>query len=528
MKKWIPYILVSLLCFFGSMGICALVFLPGMQAEIPAPTEPMVLQTVPVETETQATLPPETEPEDRIAKLITIATINKEMVQREINTWEDAVAYFDQRYPTLSTISIACPGTPEEAKGMRLISSGESGIARGSVEFVPRYEVVQGMNFLLSDNMEIYSVVALCRDGSSEVITKVTNCIKTEDGYEFRDPVGEMKADEESRNGRMLPDAKVQSYEEYFALLGAIPELCEVVDRLYIIDGFEQITVFNDDNTGEGTITYPEVEPLWGKAVATTDKKPTQSADPVQTVGKEPHQNLKKFDQYNISNLLGGATLTPEEAIALVDATPEEAKEKIRTAPDLLMYMLAANITESYGDKQDNWDGRTWHYNMDVKEVMQTRLGNCGSMANFANYMLEGDYEEIGFIDHTYYPGDTGGHIYNYILHEGKYYIVDFSWYIFHKYSLEGKGNLVVPVVDKLEDWGSFTYMYYDNVCLIISYTSTGRHYPIVYHDNGDEHHYYIPEQAVFDILLEADGGYQLKQTPFDTSHYDWTKFWED
>ena len=266
MKKFIPYILVALLFFFGSMGICSLIYLPKTQETVPDSTATVILQETTQETEAE-TFPQETEQEDRIAKLIFMAGVNKGKVQQEISTWEDAVAYFDQRYPTLSTISIACPGTPEEAKGMRLISSGESGIARGSIEFVPRYEVVQGMNYLLSDDMEIYSVVALCRDGSSEVITKVTNCIKTEDGYEFRDPVGEMKADEESRNGRMLPDAKVQSYEEYFALLGAIPELCEVVDRLYIIDGFEQITVFNDDDTGEGTITYPEVEPLWGNAV---------------------------------------------------------------------------------------------------------------------------------------------------------------------------------------------------------------------------------------------------------------------
>lgn len=526
MKKFIPYILVALLFFFGSMGICSLIYPLKTQETVPDSTATVILQETTQETEAE-TFPQETEQEDRIAKLIFMAGVNKGKVQQEISTWEDAVAYFDQRYPTLSTISIACPGTPEEAKGMRLISSGESGIARGSIEFVPRYEVVQGMNYLLSDDMEIYSVVALCRNGTKEVITKVTNCIKTEDGYEFRDPVGEMKADEESRNGRMLPDAKVQSYEEYFALLGAIPELCEVVDRLYIIDGFEQITVFNDDDTGEGTITYPEVEPLWGNAVAKHEKV-TATESATANTGNTPHQNLKKIDQYNLYHLLGGVTLTEEEAIALVNATPEEAKEKIKTAPDLLMYMLAANLQDNGGCYCDNWDGRIWHTNMSVKEVMEKRLGNCGSCANLANYMLEGDYEEIGFIDHTYYPGGGGGHIYNYILHEGKYYIVDFSWFIFNGYSLGGKANLIVPVADKLEDWASTAYMYYGDVCLMTAYTSPGRHYPIVYHDNGEEHHYYIPEQAVFDILLEADDGYQLKQIPFDTRHYDWTKFWED
>lgn len=163
---------------------------------------------------------------------------------------------------------------------------------------------------------------------------------------------------------------------------------------------------------------------------------------------------------------------------------------------------------------------------MSAKEVMQTGLGNCGSCANLANYMLEGDYEEVGYIDHTYYPGEGGGHVYNYFLYEGKYYVVDFSHYLFSKYSLEADRK--IPVMDSLEDWASAAYMYYGDVCLITTYTSTGRQYPVIFRDNGNEHHYYIPEQAECTVLLEYDDGYQLKRVPFNLRNYDWTKFWED
>ena len=106
----------------------------------------------------------------------------------------------------------------------------------------------------------------------------------------------------------------------------------------------------------------------------------------------------------------------------------------MKTAADLLMYMLAAQIGDNGGCYCDSWDGYTWHTSFSAKEVMEKKLSNCGASANLANYLLEGDYEEVGMILQAYYPGNGGGHVYNYFRWNGKYYIVDFSWYIFNNY----------------------------------------------------------------------------------------------
>ena len=163
------------------------------------------------------------------------------------------------------------------------------------------------------------------------------------------------------------------------------------------------------------------------------------------------HVKPENIGSYELSGVLGGTTLTAEEAYALLDCTPEEVKERVKTAGDMLMYMLAARIGDCGGDRTKTVSGKEWHYNLNAFEVMEQRLGNCGSAANLANYLLEGDYEEVGFILHAYYIGNGGGHVYNYFLYEGSYYIVDFSWYIFANY--EPSNDFHVVKLSKLEDY---------------------------------------------------------------------------
>ena len=174
----------------------------------------------------------------------------------------------------------------------------------------------------------------------------------------------------------------------------------------------------------------------------------------------------------------------------------------------------------------DDWDGDIWHTNMNARQVMKTKLGNCGSCANLANYLLEGDYEEVGFMDHAYFPGEGGSHVYNYILHEGKYYIVDFSWYMFGNYTLDL--TYPIPVLDDLEQWstkigqGVFTG-YYGNVNIIVSYTSSGQQLPVIF---GEDRCYYFPEGVDYRVLYQSPAGYKLAEKPFNREYYDWTVFW--
>ena len=235
------------------------------------------------------------------------------------------------------------------------------------------------------------------------------------------------------------------------------------------------------------------------------------------------HIKPEYIDRYALSNMLGGTTLTPAEAYELLDMEPEQVKERVKTAADVLMYMLAAKIGDCGGDRCKMIGGKEWHYNLNAFEVMEQRLANCGASANLANYLLEGDYEEIGFILHAYYIGDGGGHVYNYIRYEGSYYIVDFSWYIFGNYRPEN--DFPVMRLDRLEDYGKRIPELYGGVCMALAHTSPGQHYPNVFDDANGK--YAIPAGTEYQVLYQENGSgcYQLAEYPLDKKQLDWTVF---
>ncbi len=240
---------------------------------------------------------------------------------------------------------------------------------------------------------------------------------------------------------------------------------------------------------------------------------------------RNAHIKPENIGNYMLSTKLGGTTLTPEEAYALLDMEPEQVKERVKTAADVLMLMLAGQYGDCQGDKAKVIDGREWHYNLNAYQVMQTRTTNCGSAANLANYLLEGDYEEIGFILHAYYIGDGGGHVYNYFKYQGKYYIVDFSWYMFNNYQPDN--DFPVMELDRLEDYGSRIPELYGGVCMALAHTSPGQHFPNVFDDQNKA--YAIPEGVEYKLLYQETGSncYILKEYPLDKSQLDWTTFGE-
>ena len=240
---------------------------------------------------------------------------------------------------------------------------------------------------------------------------------------------------------------------------------------------------------------------------------------------KVAHIQPENIGNFVLSTKLGGTTLTPEEAYALLDMEPEQVKKRVKTAADVMMLMLAGQHGDCHGDRNVTIDGQEWHYNLNAFQVMQTRTTNCGSAANLANYLLEGDYEEIGFILHAYYIGNGGGHVYNYFKYQGKYYIVDFSWYMFANYQPEN--DFPVMELDRLEDYGSRIPELYGGVCMALAHTSPGQHYPNVFDDQNAA--YAIPEGVEYELLHQETGSncYILKEYPLDKSQLDWSTFGE-
>ena len=441
-------------------------------------------------------------------------------LRRKISSVEDAVAYLEEKHGTVLMMSL--PTTEDDYEGYWWLFGGKDTLILPPDNYITRDMVVQAVTYLLSDDMEIYTVIGFAHNENGVIPPKSINCIKTDGGYQFIDPVLLMRDEPISRYGETLPETTVGSLEEYVEICGRIPGLSLYVDNLYLFSGSDKIETALTSRGIAQLIPRENCQLLWDNT-AKNDLTPAQFQQ-LRSSYVDP-QYIYAYDLYNY---LGGATLTPEEAKSLVDAQPEVVKERVRTAADLLMYMIAANIQASEGCYHDEWDGNIWHTNMNARQVMQSKLAVCGSCANLANYILEGDYDEVGFMDHALFPGDGGSHVYNYVFHDGKYYILDFSSYMFSNY--DSVYDQSIPVMDSLAEWPQLVEGYYGSVNIIVSYTSPGQQLPCIfdyeqYWDTG-EAYYYFPEEAEYTVLYQAPVGFQLAQKPFNRAYYDWTVFW--
>jgi len=449
-------------------------------------------------------------------------------LRSQISTVEEVANLLDGKFDTELFMS-GHTHTPEDPDNYWWLSSGEETVNRQSHEIIGRSDVVQAATYLLADDMEIYTVIGFAHSENGGIPMRAINCIKTADGYEFVDPVLLMQGDLGSRYGTKLPEAKVSSLDEYVALCQSMPGLSLYIDYLYLFSDAERFE-FVEDGRGVATlIPRDNCQLLWDNTA-----RNDLTAEQFRQL-KAGFIDPRYISTYDLYEHLGGTTLTPEEARALVDAEPEVVKEQVKTAADLLMYMLAANIRPANGCYCDNWDGDIWHTNMNARQVLRSKLGGCGDCANLANYLLEGDYAEVGFIDHAYYPGQGGSHVYNYFLYEGKYHIVDFSSYMFSYYDPEFDNP--IPVLDSLEQWGEASRKgvyqgFYSGVCLITAYTSSGRHYPVIFGDaqywDTGKAYYYFPEGVQYTLLYDTGDGFQMAEKPFNRDYYDWDRFWEE
>ena len=349
------------------------------------------------------------------------------------------------------------------------------------------------------------------------------NLIPAEDGgyylVSFDSLTDEWKAAVESETNWIVPEAFLPIWVDGYA---GITAWCQSADnprgstltQAFYIPGDQEAVLDCKDGL------YVPRSP-WGIQEFFRDEAPAAAL----AEQKVAHIKPENIGNYVLSTKLGGTTLTAEEAYALLDMEPEQVKERVKTAADVLMLMLAGRYGDTGGDRTKVINGQEWHYNINAFQVMETRTTNCGSAANLANYLLEGDYEEVGFILHAYYIDGPGGHVYNYFKYQGKYYIVDFSWYMFENYRPEN--DFPVMELDRLEDYGDRISEIYGGVCMAFAHTSPGQHYPNVF--DGQNATYAIPEGVEYTLLYQETGSncYILKEYPLDKWQLDWTTFGE-
>ena len=138
--------------------------------------------------------------------------------------------------------------------------------------------------------------------------------------------------------------------------------------------------------------------------------------------------------RYNFPADSKGLTLSWEQARALVGQDMTTVKRYVKTIEDCLYYICAADYGQVDGDlrQRDNVNyGITWHFNRSPQVVFAANEGNCGGTSGLMAYLLEGDYDEVGY---ACYRSTNGGHVVNYIKDGELYYVFDLNQFT-SKYS---------------------------------------------------------------------------------------------
>ena len=108
------------------------------------------------------------------------------------------------------------------------------------------------------------------------------------------------------------------------------------------------------------------------------------------------------------------------------DALVSYLQKKIRTVSDLWLYLTLTGY--SYLEDDQGFmssPNQGWNMQNDARINILDNCGVCCETAMIANYMLEGDYEETGFVT----VHSSFGHQYIYVKDKGVYYFVDFTDY---------------------------------------------------------------------------------------------------
>lgn len=222
-----------------------------------------------------------------------------------------------------------------------------------------------------------------------------------------------------------------------------------------------------------------------------------------------PAPNPAADELFSLPEPLGKARLEPAVIQALAESRdPALVRELVATLPDLLEYLRVARFGSYNGDIRIRQNDMTWHINKPGWLAIRKNEGNCGASANALVYTLEGDYDEVGYV---YFQEDGGGHVFNYIKQESRYYLIDLVQYGFQVPALFSRRVRQYAVLS-FDD-----LIHYANVCK----SSYGLGESIIYADLGGRFGHspagdgvrtvFGPQDESF-VLISATGGWTYRR----------------
>lgn len=124
---------------------------------------------------------------------------------------------------------------------------------------------------------------------------------------------------------------------------------------------------------------------------------------------------------------LGESRYTNAEIAAMQKDSPEEKQAKIGTLYEALQLYQIGDFHSADDNVRISENGINWEFHTPGRNAVINNCGCCATDSAWLRYLLDGDYDEIGYI--TTSQRDGSGHVYNYIQEGEWYYIIDLTHY---------------------------------------------------------------------------------------------------
>ena len=124
---------------------------------------------------------------------------------------------------------------------------------------------------------------------------------------------------------------------------------------------------------------------------------------------------------------LGKSRYTNREIADMTAHSPEEKQAEISTLYEAVQLLQISGFTFSDDNVDVRENGLPWEHHKPGRDAVRINTGCCSAHANWLRYILDGDYEELGFLAWSWANGN--GHVFNYIYRDGWYYFIDLTHY---------------------------------------------------------------------------------------------------
>ena len=124
---------------------------------------------------------------------------------------------------------------------------------------------------------------------------------------------------------------------------------------------------------------------------------------------------------------LGESRYTNAQIAQMAQNTPEEKRSAISTLYEALQLYQVGGFLSADDNVRIGENGLNWEHHKPGYYAVLTNCGCCATDSNWLHYILDGDYDEVGYV--AYSQRDGNGHVFNYILQNGWYYVIDLTHY---------------------------------------------------------------------------------------------------